>query len=111
MRSWYRDTVTRVRIPQASTDAWGNPTPGTPQSVSVGGCRVQPMSVEERQMADQNMSEVEVRLFAPVGADILVTDFVDWQSKRYKVHGEPELVRSPYGGADHVRIGLVRIDG
>jgi hypothetical protein len=62
-------------------------------------------------MADQTMSEVELRVFAPPGSDVVVTDFVQWAGKVYRVHGEPQEFRSPNGQTNHLAIGLVRYDG
>jgi hypothetical protein len=110
LRSFYTDTITRIR-PVTASDSWGNQSQTSTTSAPISGCRVQSLRVEERLMADQTMSEVELRVFAPPGSDVKVTDFVDWAGNRYRVHGEPQEFRSPNGQTNHLLIGLVRVDG
>lgn len=101
MRSWYKDTISRIRSTNGAPDAYGNPTTNATLT-PISGCRVQPLSVEERTTADQNLSEVTHRVFAPTTADIKVTDFITWGGRTFKVHGEPQQTRSPFGAANHL---------
>lgn len=101
MRSFYRDTISRIRVTNGAPDGYGNPTT-TSTLTSITGCRVQPLTVEERTTADQNFSEVTHRVFAPINADVRVADFITWSGRTFKVHGEPQQTRSPFGAANHL---------
>ena len=110
MRSFYRDTITVVRVVNGVADEYGNPTT-TQTTASLSGCRVQPLTVEERTTADQNVSEVTHRVFAPSGSDIRVTDFITWAGRMFKVQGEPQDFRSPFGTADHMSFEMYLNEG
>jgi hypothetical protein len=110
VRTFYKDTIIRIR-PVTTLDQWGNQSQTSTTSATITGCRVQPLRVEERVMADQTMSEVELRVFAPPGSDVKITDLVQWAGLVYRVDGQPQEFRSPNGQTNHMMIGLVRYDG
>jgi len=111
VRSFYTDTVTRQRAAWVD-DGYGNVTEdwSDPDELAITGCRVQPLSSEEILEHRQAGLEVQKRLLAPYGADILPTDRVVFV-ETYEVEGERADHRSPKGNAAHSEILLRRFDG
>ena len=111
-RCFYQDTVTRQR-PSLVDDGHGNlePSWSAPASLSIAGCRVQPLSSEE--IAEHRVSGVEVqfRLLAPREADVLPLDRVVFGSDTFDVDGYGLRHRSPNGVAAHAEFLLRRFDG
>jgi hypothetical protein len=111
-RTFYTDTVTRQRA-QTSTDARNNVGPDwslTPVSVTLTGCRVQPISSDEV-MDNRYESDVRFRLLAPLGSDVTFLDRIVYGTTTYEVAGAPEPHRSPLGSANHDEIPLRRVSG
>lgn len=113
MRSFYTDSVTRVR-PQTGTDAH-NPVASIDWSLTavestLTGCRFQPVStVEDLRLRDG--VEVNARLMGPVDMDLTAQDRVEYGGLVYEVVGEPLAHRGPYGTTAHVEVLLRRFDG
>lgn len=104
MRSFYTDTVTRLR-PQTGTDAH-NPSSAIPDwsvaptSSSLTGVRFQPVSTSEDTVL-RNGVEVTARLLGATTIDLLPTDRITYDGVTYEVVGEPLIHRGPTGAAAH----------
>ncbi len=113
MRSFYTDTVARLR-PQTSSDAH-NPDPTvdwslTPTESSLTGCRFQPVSTSE-DLDLRDGVEVNARLFGPLTLDLTEQDRVVFDGATYEVVGEPLRMRGPLGNTAHTEVLLRRFDG
>lgn len=113
MRTFYTDTVTRLR-PQTRSDAH-NPDPVvdwslTPTSSSITGCRFQPVSTNEDLRLREGV-EVNARLLGPVGIDLTDQDRVTFDGATYEVVGDPLKHRGPMGNTAHSETMLRRFDG
>lgn len=112
MRSFYTDTVTRMRAPDA-VDGHGNTAPdwsGVVESVSIGFCRVQPVTAEEN-MLNRYESVLDARLLAPLGSDVTYLDRIVADGVLFEVVGPSRSFRSPSGAAEHDEILLRRVTG
>jgi len=111
VRSFYTDTVTRLRAPLLD-DGYGNKYRDWPNaaSVAVTSCRWQPLSSDEV-LASRNGVELVARLLAPRDADIVPDDRVTFGGVTFEVDGEPLRHRSPSGVAAHAEVLLRRFDG
>lgn len=112
VRSFYNQTVTRLRA-QTADDGHGNTVPDwslTPSSVSITGCRLQPLSSDEV-MENRFESDVRFRLLAPYGSDVAFLDRVTVGAATYEVAGAPLSHNSPSGAAQHDEILLRRVTG
>lgn len=111
VRSFYNQTVTRLRASLAA-DGHGNMAPDwtSPASVSITGCRLQPLSSEEI-MENRFESDVRFRLLAPYGSDVTFLDRVTVGSTTYEVAGAPLSHNSPSGAAQHDEILLRLVSG
>jgi hypothetical protein len=113
VRSFYTDTVTRLR-PQLVSDAH-NPDPEPdwtvePVEVDLTGCRFQPISsTEELNLRDG--VEVNARLLGPVSIDLAKSDRIRFDGDTFEVVGEPLAMRGPYGNTAHSETMLRRFDG
>ena len=111
-RSFYTDTVTRLRAPLVD-DGHGNMTENwdEPASADIWGCRVQPLSSAEVLEHRQAGLEVTKRLLAPYASGVLSTDRIVFAGVTYEVGDDPANHRSPSGAAAHDEILLRRFDG
>lgn len=110
-RSFYTDSVTRQRA-AVTTDARNNDELDwtSPTTLSITGCRVQPISSTEV-MENRYESDVHFRLLAPLGSDVTFLDRIVYGSTTYEVAGAPESHRSPTGAASHDEIPLRLVTG
>lgn len=113
MRSFYTDTVTRLR-PQTSFDAH-SPDPAVDWTLPAAetdltGCRFQPVSTNEELNLREGV-EVNARLLGPVALDLTEQDRLTFDGDTYEIVGEPLRMRGPYGNTAHVEILLRRFDG
>lgn len=113
MRTFYTDSVTRVR-PQTTTDAH-NPVAAvdwtlTPVSSTLTGCRFQPVSTSEDLRLREGV-EVNARLLGPLDLDLTAQDRIVFDGLTYEVVGEPLNHRGPVGNVAHVEVLLRRFDG
>lgn len=113
MRTFYTDTVTRLR-PQTSSDAH-NPDAAVdwtlaPVETDLTGCRFQPISTNEELNLREGV-EVNARLLGPLTLDLTPQDRVQFDGETFEVVGEPLKMRGPYGNTAHVEIMLRRFDG
>lgn len=113
VRSFYTEVWTRRRAPLAA-DGHGNTAPnwaGTLLEATITGCRLQPISSEER-MDNRFMSDVRWRLLAPYGSDVTFLDrMVSPTSVVYEVAEPPLSYDSPAGSARHDEIMLRIVSG
>lgn len=110
-RSFYTDTVTRQRaVPTADDRNNEELNWTTPATVSITGCRVQPLSSLEV-MDNRYESDVTFRLLAPLGSDVTFLDRIVYGSTTYEVAGAPLSHRSPSGAAQHDEIPLRLVTG
>lgn len=104
MRSFYTDTVTRLR-PQTSTDAH-NPSVSfpdwtkTPASASLSNVRFQMVGTDEEINLRFGV-RVDARVFASATVDIDPQDRIQYGGVTYEVVGEPLVHRGPTGAASH----------
>ena len=105
--SFATDTAVRVR-PEWVTDSrnvrksdWANA-----DRLDVFGCLVTPGASDET-LGGRDTVTIRWTVHMPAGADVVATDALEVHGRRYSVDGEPQAVRSPTGGLDHVLVLLV----
>lgn len=80
-------------------DAFGNFVSQTTHSID--GCGVFPIRTgTETQTFDQDTVSVDVRVVAPIGSDVLVTDEVQIGTTIYQVSNAPYELMNPQTGTD-----------
>lgn len=109
-RSFYTDTVTRLRAGTVTDHGDEYPDWSSPSSLTITGCRVQPLSSDEVQ-EDRDGVEIRHRLLGPSGIDVLPDDRIVYGSDTFEVWGAILSHRSPTGVAAHSEALLRRFDG
>jgi len=103
VRSFYTDTVTRLR-PQRVADAHNTvAVPNwtvTPTSASLSNVRFQMVGTDDEVNLRFGV-EVTARLFGSSGIDIDPADRIQYGGVTYEVVGEPLIHRGPTGVASH----------
>lgn len=111
-RSFYTDTITRVRAGiTASTHGGTREDWAAATRRPIPGCRVQALTATER----EGRSGVTHRLLGPLRIDLSAADRVEYTDPRgttrvYQVVGEPLWHRGPTGAVSHTETELLAVD-
>ena len=93
-------SITVLRDSPGGFDIYGDPIASTTASTVLTGCAVAPISSSEPVALGRNGVSIDLRLYAPVGADILYTDRISYEDLIYRVEGFAKHWVSPYSGKD-----------
>lgn len=96
------ETVTVVRY-AATTDEYGNTTPGAETRADIPG-RLEQLRADEL-IRDRDTVITDWRVFLPVGADVTAYDRIEARGHLFEVVGLPNEHRTPRG-PHHVEIML-----
>lgn len=105
--SFCTDVVTVERAPLVESRGTRVPDWQNPQTWTVAGCSVQPVSSDTAWTDVRQAVTVRAVLYAPSGADIQAGDRITYEGVRYAVSGAPMAWKSPTGRVSHVQCSLI----
>jgi hypothetical protein len=104
-------TITRVRSIPGGVDQYGDPIPGSEDSLVILGAFVAPRTSEDADGRARPGVIVGLTLFAPYDADIDFGDEFDISGLRWRIDGVPGQWRQPWTGWEAgMSVALVRAE-
>jgi hypothetical protein len=112
--TWFTDTVTVLRA-GTTVDRYGDTVLDwdNPTETEVEHCKVNPAAGQDDPGRLDDRAGLTKRwvMSAPRHVDIRSTDRIRWSGIDFEIEGEVLPWDSPYGGASHLLIQLVRVEG